>query len=106
MSQLTVWLRAHGLGGALNAFEGVEGTVVSAVQANPQIQTLETTAVADVGTAAQNVIVGVFNKVTPGAGQVAKEVSDPFLVALEAFATHYLQGSTVTAEIKPAAPAA
>lgn len=103
MSELTVWLRGHGLGGALDALEGVEKTTVTAVQSSPQVRTLETTAVSDVGAAAQAAVVGAITKASPAAGQIANEVATPFIAALEAFTLHFFQGATTTATEKPAA---
>lgn len=106
MSELTVWMRGHGLGGVLNAIEGVEGAVAGAVQSNPQVQTevqnVETQTVDEVGSAAQGVVVGAITKVNPQAGVIAKDVSNAFLPALEAFVLHFFQQGTVAAETKPA----
>lgn len=101
MSQLSVFLRTHGLAAVADAFKGVETTVVSAVQASPPVQQLETQTVDEVGQAAQAVVVGAIAKAAPGAAAVAAEVTTPLFAAIESLVIHFIQGATTTAVTKP-----
>ena len=103
MSELSVFLRTHGLGRVADAFKGVENSVVTAVQSSGPVQNLETQTVDQVGAAAQQVVVNAITKAAPGASTVAAEVTTPLFAALEAFVIHFIQGATTTAVTKPAA---
>lgn len=103
MSELSVFLRTHGLGGVADAFKGVEGSVITAVQSSTPVQNLETQTVDAVGSAAQAAVVGAISKASPAAGAIANEVVTPFIAALEALTLHYFSGATVTAATKPEA---
>ena len=91
MSKLSVFLRDVGLGGIVNAFDGVENNVKQAVVNSPQVQQMETQTVEQVGTAAQQVVVGAIGKAAPGATSLAAEVTTPLFAALEAFVIHFIQ---------------
>ena len=102
MSDLTVFLRDIGLGSVVDATDGVEADIKTAIADSPAVTGFETQTVDALGTAVQATVVGAIGTVLPGATTVAAEVTTPLLAGIEAFVLHFLQNATVT---KSAAPA-
>lgn len=96
MSELTVWERAHGLGPFLDAIEGVEGKIVSAVQANPQAVAGETIAIEDAGNLVKAAFIGAVAKAFPGATQIATAIVTPAVTAGEKIAESIIGIGTTT----------
>ncbi len=113
MSWMTVFMRAHGLGGLLNTIEAGEAVaknaspeatqtaVATAVTAVKQaIPGVATTAVQDLGTIAGQVIDSAATKaLPPGISNIAVEVTAPLLQELEAVATKWLTGACRAAQV-------
>lgn len=96
MSELTVWLRKEGLGSVLDALEGVEAKVVTAVQSNPQAVAGETIAIEDAGNMVKAAFIGAVSKAFPGATQIATAIVTPAVTAGEKIAETILGIGTTT----------
>lgn len=101
MSKLSVTLRKDGLGSLVDAFDGLENTVINSAQTEGQ-QVVDTT-VEGLGSAAATAVASVASKYTgPAGGALAGEVVNPFLAGLEHFAENFF--ANFTHHLKPATP--
>jgi len=84
MSELTVFLRKEGFGPELDALEGLGKTVAGLVSGTPAIQSVETTAIDDLGALVSKAVVGAVGRVFPGATSIANALAEPLVQAVEA----------------------
>lgn len=94
MSLLTVTMRKDGLGGLLDAAEGLGAQATKAIANSPPVQAVETQVIDDAGDNVKAAVVGVITSKFPGAAVITNEVMTPLISGIEAFVLHFLQHGT------------
>lgn len=105
MSWLSTTLRGAGLGGVVDAFDGVENVIKGAAQASPVVDQAINQTVESVGNNASTVVTGVLTKVLPDGAVIAPEVTAPFFAGLEAYVEHFFNNGTTTTPVEGTPPA-
>lgn len=109
MSKLTVYLRGHGLGPALDAVEAVEKEIGTALPADVAAKLKEAlsqvranapvvgvTAIETLGSMVGKLVVGALSKQYPGLTHVADDVMAPIIREVESILVKYIQQSLAT----------
>lgn len=98
MSELTIFLRKEGLGGVLDALEGIESKVVTNVQANPAEAQGATVAIDDAAEAVKNAfLAGVTKVFGADVSTLASGLVSPIVAAVETVASEVLGTAGTTA---------